>query len=319
MKKIILLLTFIFVLAACNNTAIPEKTDADASPSTEQQSVSNNDSNDKTHTEENYSWGEDPILKEIEYDPAKMIEMMKERVAPITEYAGAVYKIRADVYLEERTSSSYNLTYTATEVGQYDSDHKFKVHYMQEIEYPEENMTYEGYYYPDDVWYVKNSYSNEWYYFDLIEFKDEANQIGFFVSPKILLDYLTPIADLGRISMHDEEQSLMEIAFELNSDTHYEIFAGLFVSGLDYMTNFYHDAIYDLVEDETVYLYVIVDTSRILPLSFTYSHTMDSQDVEGTIKTTATQNYDFTTPVDPIIIPEEVITEATQSDLAELD
>ena len=85
------------------------------------------------------------------------------------------------------------------------------------------------------------------------------------------------------------------------------------------MTNFYHDAIYDLVEDETVYLYVIVDTSRILPLSFTYSHTMDSQDVEGTIKTTATQNYDFTTPVDPIIIPEEVIAEATQSDLAELD
>ena len=85
------------------------------------------------------------------------------------------------------------------------------------------------------------------------------------------------------------------------------------------MTNFYHDAIYDLVEDETVTLYVMVDTTRVLPLSFTYKHTMDSKDVEGTIETTATQNYDFTTTVDDIIIPEEVIAEATQADWAELD
>jgi len=46
---------------------------------------------------------------------------------------------------------------------------------------------------------------------------------------------------------------------------------------------------------------------------------MDSEDVEGTIETTATQSYDFTTPVDDIIIPEEVIAEARQADLLELD
>ena len=244
---------------------------------------------------------------------------MKERVAPITEYSGAVNKLKEDVYLGESTYRSYDLTYTATEVGQYNSDYKFKVHYEQTIEYTDENLMYESYYYPDDVWYLKNSFANEWSYFDLSDLQDEENQIDFFASPKKFLDYLIPVADLGHITMHNEEQGLMEIAFELNSDTHYEIFAGLFVSGLDYMTNFYHDAIYDLVEDETVSLYVIVDTSRILPLSFTYSHTMDSQDVEGTIETTATQSYDFTTPVDPIIIPEEVIAEARQADLLELD
>ena len=315
MKKFILLIAFVFVLTACSNTTTSEQSDADASTPTEQETVSTNDS-----TEENSGWGEDPILNEIDYDPAKIIEIMKERVAPITEYSGAVNKLTEDVYLGESTyNSSYDLTYTATEVGQYNSDYKFKVHYEQTIEYTDEKLMYESYYYPDDVWYLKNSFANEWSYFDLSDLQDQENQIHFFASPKILLDYLTPIADLGHITMHDEEQGLMEIAFELNSDTHYDIVAGLFVSGLDYMTNFYHDAIYDLVEDETVYLSVIVDTPRILPLSFTYSHTMDSQDVEGTIKTTATQNYDFTTPVDPIIIPEEVIAEATQSDLAELD
>ena len=314
MKKIVLLLAFVFVLTACSNTTTPNQTDTDDSTSTEQKTVSTNDS-----TDENSGWGEDPILNEIDYDPVKIIEIMKERVAPITEYSGAVNKLKEDVYLGESTYSSYDLTYTATEVGQYNSDHKFKVHYEQTIEYTDENLMYESYYYPDDVWYLKNSFANEWSYFDLSDLQDQENQINFFASPKILLDYLTPIADLGHITMQDEEQGLMEIAFEVNSDTHYDIFAGLFVSGLDYMTNFYHDAIYDLVEDETVYLSVIIDTIRVLPLSFSYNHTMDSQDVEGMIKTTATQSYDFTAPVNDIIIPEEVIAEATQADLAELD
>ena len=319
MKKVVLLVAFVFVLTACSNTTTPEQTDADSSTSTEQKTVSNNNSTDETQTEEHDGWGEDPVLQEIEYDPVKILEIMKERVASITEYSGSVHKLRNDVYLEESTYSSYDLTYTATEVGQYNSDYKFKVHYEQTIEYTDENLTYESYYYPDDVWYLKNSFANEWSYFDLSDLQDEENQIDFFASPKIFLDYLMPVADLGHITMHDEEQGLMEIAFELNSDTHYEIVAGLFVSGLDYMTNFYHDAIYDLVEDETIYLDVIIDTSRVLPLSFSYNHTMDSEDVEGTIETTATQSYDFTTPVDPIIIPEEVITEAKQADLLELD
>ncbi len=254
MKKIVLLVAFVFVLAACSNTTTPEQTDADASTSTEQKTVSNNDSIEETQTAEHDGWGEDPILNEIEYDPVKIIEIMKERVAPITEYSGAVNKLTENVYLGESTYSSYDLTYTATEVGQYNSDYKFKVHYEQTIEYTDENLMYESYYYPDDVWYLKNSFANEWSYFDLSDLQDEENQIHFFASPKILLDYLTPIADLGHITMQDEEQGLMEIAFELNSDTHYDIVAGLFVSGLDYMTNFYHDAIYDLVEDETVYL-----------------------------------------------------------------
>ena len=313
MRLFIILITSIMLLTACGNTNDAQPVEEDVTPTNEQEFSTSEETTNEG------SQAEDPILKEIEYDPAKMIEMMKERVAPITEYAGAVNKIRTDVYLEERTSSSYNLTYTAKEVGQYDSDHKFKVHYMQEIEYPEENMTYEGYYDPDDVWYVKNSYSNEWYYFDLIQFKDEANQIGFFVSPKILLDYLTPIAHLGRISMHDEEQSLMEIAFELNSNTHYGLFSELFLDGYDYQTGFFKDTIYDFLDDETISLYIIVDTQQLLPLSFQYNWTMDSQEVDDTVEMSSIQNYDFMTPVEDIIIPEEVIAEATQVDEAEMD
>ena len=238
MKKFILLIAFVFVLTACSNTTTSEQSDADDSTSAEQKNVSTNDS-----TEENSGWGEDPILNEIDYDPAKIIEIMKERVAPIMEYSGAVNKLKEDVYLGESTYSSYDLTYTATEVGQYNSDYKFKVHYEQTIEYTDENLMYESYYYPDDVWYLKNSFANEWSYFNLSDLQDQENQIGFFASPKIFLDYLMPVADLGYITMHDEEQGLMEIAFELNSDTHYDIVAGLFVSGLDYITNFYHDTI----------------------------------------------------------------------------
>jgi len=155
LKKIFLLVAFVFVLTACSNTTTSEQTDTNASTSIEQETVSNNASIEETQTEEHDGWGEDPILNEIEYDPVKIIEIMKERVAPITEYSGAVNKLRNDVYLEESTSSSYDLTYTATEVGQYSSDYKFKVHYEQTIEYTDENLMYESYYYPDDVWYLK--------------------------------------------------------------------------------------------------------------------------------------------------------------------
>lgn len=320
MKRFIILLVAAMLLTACNDTDNAQPSEGDVTVTNEQETSTAEETSDETTvTPTEFTEGEDPILKEVDYDSVKIIEIMKERVASITEYTGAVNKLKTDVYLEDRTYSSYDLTYTATEVGQYNSDRKFKVHYKQEIEYPEEKLTYESYYYPDDIWYLKNSFANEWSYFDLSDLQDEENQIDFFASPKVFLDYLMPVADLGHITMHDEEQGLMEIAFELNSNTHYDIVAGLFVSGLDYMTNFYHDAIYDLVEDETVYLYVIVDTTRVLPLSFTYNHTMDSKDVEGTIETTATQSYDFTTPVDDIIIPEEVIAEATQGDLAQLD
>ena len=316
MKQFIFLLAATILLTACNDTNNAQPSEGDVAATNEQEA---SPSEEAMATIPINPEAEDPILKEVDYNPAKIIEIMQERAASITEYAGAVHKTRADVYLEDRTYSSYDLTYTATEVGQYNSDYKFKVHYKQEIEYPEENLTYESYYYPDDVWYLKNSFANEWSYFDLSDLQDQENQIDFFASPKVFLDYLMPVADLGHITMHDEEQGLMEIAFELNSSTHYDIFAGLFVSGLDYMTDFYHDAIYDLVEDETVYLYVIIDTSRVLPLSFSYNHTMDSQDVEGTIETTATQSYDFTTPVDDIIIPNEVIAEATQVDESQMD
>ena len=308
MRLFIILFTSIMLLAACGNADDAQPVENDASTKEQEVSTSSEIANEGTEAEE-------PSLTEV----SQIIDMMKERVASITEYAGAVQKTRADVYLEERTYSSYNLAYRATEVGQYNSDHKFKVHYTQEIEYPEENMTYEGYYYPDDVWYVKNSYSNEWYYFDLIQFKDEPNQIGFFVSPKILLDYLTPIADLGRITMHDEEQSLMEIAFELNSNTHYGLFSELFLDGYDYQTSFFKDTIYDFLDDETISLYIIVDTQHLLPLSFQYNWTMDSQEVDGTIEMSSIQNYDFMTPVEDIIIPEEAIAEATQVDETEMD
>lgn len=313
MRVFVILVTSIMLLTACRNTDDAQRVEEDVISTNEQEvSTSEEIANEGAQAE-------DPILKEIDYDPAKIIEVMKERIAPITEYAGAVNKTRADVYLEERTYSSYNLTYTATEVGQYDSDYKFKVHYMQEIEYPEENMTYEGYYYPDDVWYMKNSYSNEWYYYDLIQFQDEQNQIGFFVSPKTLLDYLTTIADLGRITMQDEEQGLMEMAFELNSNTYYGLFAELFLDGYDYETSFFKDTIYDFIDDETVYLYLMIDTQHLLPLSFSYNWTMDSQEIEGTVEMSSIQNYDFITPVEDTIIPEEAIAEAEQVDEAQMD
>lgn len=112
MRLFVILVTSIMLLTACRNTDDAQRVEEDVISTNEQEvSTSEEIANEGAQAE-------DPILKEIDYDPAKIIEVMKERIAPITEYAGAVNKTRADVYLEERTYSSYNLTYTATEVGQ---------------------------------------------------------------------------------------------------------------------------------------------------------------------------------------------------------
>ena len=108
--------------------------------------------------------------------------------------------------------------------------------------------------------------------------------------------------------MYDEEQNLMEIAFELNSNTQYGLFSELLLCGYDYQTSFFNDTIYDFLDDETISLYVIVDTQHLLPLSLQYNWTMESKEVDGTIEMSSVQSYDFTTPIDEIIIPEEAIT-----------
>ena len=321
----VLLLLLILLLAACTdteqsvnisseNTSNNEETLIE--PATEESnSEQANEEETLQETEEAFAddstYGEHPYLKQVNYDIDLIIEELARRVAEYPRYAGKIEKTLRGFAEEEYRG--YTLNYEIITDGE-ERPHEYAFHYTMSEENsngPGTSSQREGYHFTNDRSYEMIQFNEDenayWDSFDLEEIMESDFAPEVFLTPQELFNRLLAVEDdeSKYISMHDEEQALLEISYTLSPDKHVNIMDFLLLDPFDQYTYFFNDRIFDFKGDASIH--IMINTNTMLPNAYILTFQMDSLEVDSNLEMIASHKFDFETEIEDIVVPEEFI------------
>ena len=321
----VLLLLLILLLAACTDTKQSVDTSSDNTSTNEESLIetTTDESNSEQANEEetlleteeafadDSTYGEHPYLAQVNYDIDLIIEELARRVAEYPRYAGEVSKTLTGFSGEE--NRSYTLNYEIITDGE-ERPHEYAFHYSMS----EENSVVqgtstrrEGYHFTNDKSYEMLQFNEEdepyWDSFDLEERMESDFAPEVYLTPQELFNRLLAVEDdeAKYISLHDEEQALLEISYTLSPDKHVNIMDFLLLDPFDQYTYFFNDRIFDFKGDASIH--IMINTNTMLPNAYILTFQMDSLEVDSNLEMITSHKFDFETEIEDIVVPEEFI------------
>lgn len=320
----VLLLLLILLLAACTDTNPSVDTASDNTSNNEESFIETateetnseqaNEEETLQQTEETFAdstYGEHPYLAQVNYDIDLIIEELARRVAEYPRYAGEVSKTLTGFSGEEYRS--YTLNYEIITDGE-ERPHEYAFHYTMSEENsngPGTSSRREGYHFTNERSYEMIQFNEDentyWDSFDLEEIMESDFAPEVYLTPQELFTRLLAVEEdeAKYISLHDEEQALLEVSYTLSPDKHINIMDYLLLDPFDQYTYFFNDRIFDFKGDASIH--IIINTNTMLPNAYTLTFEMDSLDVDSNLDMIASHSFDFNSEIEDIIVPEEFI------------
>lgn len=307
--KNFLLIALLLLLTACSDQNEKTNVESDEGPPEQQQPAEQNEPvvKDDDEAQKEQSYEEDPFLEEVNYDIVSILSEMENRIKERGRYAGSIDKQFNFIGQKGTTSTNYSLNYEMIldEVNGKPANTYHSILRGTTVDAPNSEHYWERYFFPGkaayDVYY--DNYVN---YFDL-EGELQLEGVSFYLSAVEALNMLQQVADAAHISTHNAEQGYMEIAFSLNPDEHYDFLSLFLIDPVDRESGMFNDYMADFAEGETAQIYLMINTIDLLPNIYSNWFKMYSEDIETTIEMNTHFSFHWDTPVEDIVVPEEVV------------
>lgn len=246
-----------------------------------------------------------------------ILQPLVEKLAPIKNISGQAHTTFIRTIDEQMEASEVNTSYILTDIGKYSAPFEGDIQYKVAFEFNEHEIE-EGYYFPYDYSYKKSSWQPNWHRENLTGYAHESEgvQHGFHPSPQRVLRILSELSSIGHISIYEEEQDLVEIGFELNTERHGDIMNELFLHPVEYHPDFFDASRCWHFTDNPSYIYVIVQPDANELVSIHYLTEMYCDIMKENLEMTSTWSYAFEKDIAPIAVPEEIVLEERADETA---
>lgn len=298
MKKFLIAPLFLLLLAAC----------------TDEQTTS--DTTIFLATSEEPKMSSDSLTDMIQ----PILQPLIEKLAPLKNISGQAHTTLLRTIDGTMESSEVNTSYTLTDIGKYNAPFEGDIHYNVTFEFNEREFE-EGYYFPYDYSYKKSSLQPNWSRENLADYTHESEgvQHGFHPSPQRVLAILSELTSIGHISFYDKEQDIVEIGFELNTETHGDVMNELFLHPVEYHNDFFDASRCWHFTEKPSYIYVIVQPNANELISIHYMTDMYCDIIKANMEMTSAWRYDFDKEISPVMVPEDIVIGAKADEIASFE
>lgn len=315
MKRFFIITLSFLLLTACSaeSTADPTpisdtKTDA---PTTE--TISTEPTSD-VPTQKTIMPSETDVSAQLDDEPtttfAKHLKKLLDKISPITDLSGNAKSSFLRTIDGEMVSHDIYTAFTLADIGKYTAPFEGDIYYNVHYEF-DEPASQKGYYFPYDYWYKNSSWYPMWHRESLADYEHDSEgvQHGFHPSPQKMLTTLTELSDIAYLSLDDPEQDLMEIGFQLETDTHSEIMNDLFLHPVEYHADFFDASRCWHYTDAPSFVYVVLQPEANELLSIAYHTEMYCDIIDATMEISSILTYDFE-QIEKVTVPKDVEEEA---------
>lgn len=248
-----------------------------------------------------------------------ILQPLIEKLTPIKNIDGQVHTSLLRTIDGQMESSEVSTSYTLTDIGKYNAPFEGDIQYKVAFEFNERQFE-EGYYFPYNYWYKKSSWYPNWHRDNLTDYEhaSEGVQHGFHPSPQRVLGILSELSSIGHISVYDQQQDLVEIGFELQTEIHGDVMNELFLHPVEYHNDFFDASRCWHFTNKPSYIYVLVQPEANELVSIHYMTEMHCDIIKANMEISSSSSYHFESDVAPVTVPEEIVVEAEEMSSAEV-